>query len=46
MLIPARLHSLPAPWSWPFNIGHPIIWLATLFFLLAKARRPEPGVAK
>lgn len=46
MLIPARLHSWPAPWSWPFNIGHPITWLATLVFLLMKARRPAVSVVQ
>jgi len=42
----ARLHSWPAPWNWPFNIGNPIAWLATLVFLLAKTRRPAPSVVQ
>jgi hypothetical protein len=46
MFIPASLHSLPAPWNWPFNIGHPIVWLAMLIFLLAKARRPARSVVQ
>lgn len=45
-LVPARLHSWPAPWSWPFNIGHAITWLATLVFLLMKVRRPAVSIAQ
>jgi hypothetical protein len=46
LLMPARLHSLPAPWNWPFNIGNPIVWLAALIFLLVRARQPAPAVTQ
>lgn len=46
MLIPARLLSWPRPWNWPFSIGEPIAWLATLVFLLTKARRSQSSLAQ
>jgi hypothetical protein len=35
MLMPARLRFAPAPWSWPFTVGHVVVWAAVLCFLLA-----------
>lgn len=37
MLLPASLQLYPGPLNWLATIGHPVVWLAVLFFLLNSA---------
>lgn len=39
MLLPVRLWHWPPPWCWTFTIGHVVIWLAVLIFLIHRTRR-------
>lgn len=39
MLIPARLHTMPAPWNMFFNASHALSWLVVLAFLGRAAER-------
>jgi hypothetical protein len=47
MLLPARLNYAPPPWAWPFTIGHPVVWVAVMIFLLVPSwpRRQREGMA-
>jgi hypothetical protein len=39
LLIPGTLYRLPAPLGVPFRLGHAIIWILMLIFLLCHAKR-------
>ena len=41
MLLPARLRFAPAPWSWPFTVGHVLVWVVVLIFLLQPEYAPD-----
>lgn len=34
MLIPAQIYFLTPPWNFPYTVGHPIIWIIVLAFLI------------
>lgn len=38
LLLPVGMFSLPPPWNYPFNIGHPLSWIIVLVFLIAYAQ--------
>jgi hypothetical protein len=44
MLAPARLGFETSPWVRFFNVGHTLVWLTVLLFLLDRARREKTAV--
>lgn len=38
MVLPARLQRAPLPWSLTYSVGHPLLWLAVLGYLMRLAR--------
>jgi hypothetical protein len=41
MLLPARSQFFPFPWNLPFVLGHPLIWIIVMVFLMRRAQRDE-----
>jgi hypothetical protein len=41
MLLPARLGSAPAPWSWPLTVGHVLVWVAVLILRFQPQYAPD-----
>jgi hypothetical protein len=39
MATPMRVWQFPPPWCWFFTIGHAVVWLGVLIFLMYCARR-------